>query len=130
MPGAWRSLTAWQLVDDVFLEVHKLTKAFPADERFVLTAQIRRAALSIPTNIVEGTARFGPKERVQFLRTAWASLAELEYLLFVAERLSYVPKPRADALGVHIQRCGGAIRGLISKIETESSTSRRCDPDP
>ena len=118
MPGAWRSLDAWRYAHELFLEIHKLSKAFPAEERFVLTSQIRRAGLSVPTNIVEGTARFNVKERVHFLRTAWASLAEVEYLVFVALELSYLTSDEANRLQSGVTRCGSALRGLIVKIDT------------
>jgi four helix bundle protein len=125
MPGAYRSLDAWRFADDLFLEIHKLTKAFPPDERFVLTSQVRRSALSVPTNIVEGTARFSPKERVQFLRTAWASLAELEYLLSVAERLSYVPQDRVTPVSTLVAKAAGALRGLVARFEQAAGEPRR-----
>jgi four helix bundle protein len=127
MPGAYRSLDAWRFADDLFFEIHKLSKAFPPDERFVLTSQVRRAALSVPTNIVEGTARFHRRERVQFLRTAWSSLAELEYLLTVAERLGYVPQDRVSPLNSLVGMAAGALRGLIAKIESSRSQTHRVD---
>jgi four helix bundle protein len=119
MPGAWKSLDAWRYAHELFVEIHKLSKAFPADERFVLTSQLRRAALSVPTNIVEGTARFNTGERVHFLRTAWASLAEVEYLVFVALELSSVGSIDADRLQSGIARCGSALRGLIATISAK-----------
>jgi four helix bundle protein len=70
MPPLYRSLDAWKYADSLFFEIHRFTKRFPAEERYVLTTQLRRAALSVPTNIVEGNARFHLRERVQFLRTA------------------------------------------------------------
>ena len=124
MPGTWRTLDAWRFADDLFVHIHKLTKTFPVDERFVLTSQIRRAALSVPTNIVEGTARFNPRERVQLLRTAWASLAELEYLLSVSERLAYVTRERASELDALIARTAGALSGYIAKIDRSAIRDR------
>jgi four helix bundle protein len=127
MPGAYRSLDAWRFADDLFLEIHKVTKTFPLDERFVLTSQLRRGALSVPTNVVEGTARFHPKERLQFLRTAWASLAEVEYLLTVAQRLSYVSGARLVPLNRLIGKAAAALRGLIASVERttrESATGK------
>jgi four helix bundle protein len=76
----YESLVAWQRADDCFVRLHRVTKQrFPADERYELTSQIRRAALSVPANIVEGIARYHRKERLQFLRTASASLDETRY---------------------------------------------------
>jgi four helix bundle protein len=116
MPTLYKSLDAWRFADALFLDIHQLTKAFPADERFVLTAQLRRAALSVPTNIVEGNARFHARERLQFLRTALSSLAETEYLLSVASRLSYVPPERMPGLESLSARAAAALRGLIAKV--------------
>jgi four helix bundle protein len=117
MPPLYKSLAAWQYADDLFLQIHQISKTFPADERYVLTTQLRRAALSVPTNIVEGNARFHPRERLQFLRTAWSSLAETEYLLSVASRLSYVPGARMLSLESRIAQAAAALRGLIAKFE-------------
>jgi four helix bundle protein len=116
MPGTYKNLIAWQLADSLFL-IHAVTKGFPREERYELTSQVRRAALSIPTNIVEGTARFNPGEKVQFLRTAWSSLAELEYLMSVAQRLHYMSVERLRQLESHIARTGGALRGLVASVE-------------
>jgi four helix bundle protein len=117
MPPLYKSLAAWRHADDLFLQIHQISKTFPADERYVLTTQLRRAALSVPTNIVEGNARFHPRERLQFLRTAWSSLAETEYLLSVASRLSYVPPARMLSLESSIAHAASALRGLIAKFE-------------
>ena len=84
------NLVAWQRADDLFIEVHRLAKRFPADERFELCSQIRRAAYSVPANIVEGFARRSPKERLHFLNIAEASLAEVGYCFHVARRLGYI----------------------------------------
>jgi four helix bundle protein len=124
MPGTYRSLDAWRFADELFFEIHKLAMTFPSDERFVLTPQLRRSALSVPTNIVEGTARFNPRERVQLLRTAWASLAEVEYLLSVADRLGYVPGEQPPALNALVAKTAGALRGLIAKIDPSAIRSR------
>ncbi len=116
MPGTYRTLSAWRYADELFFEIHAMVKAFPREERFELTPQIRRAALSVPTNIVEGIARFKPGERVQFLRTAWSSLAEVECLLSVAQRLNYVSPERAALTSQIIARTTAALRGLIEKL--------------
>ena len=72
------TLIAWQRADDLFIEMHRLTrKNLPADERYELSSQLRRAAYSVPANIVEGFARQYPKERFHFLNIASASLAEV-----------------------------------------------------
>lgn len=89
----YESLVVWQRADDLFVRLHQITRQrFPADERYELTSQLRRAALSVSANIVEGSARRHHRERLQFLRTAWASLNEARYYLHVARRLGYLPE--------------------------------------
>lgn len=83
-------LEAWKLSRALVLEVYKLTRTFPRDEMFVLTSQIRRAAVSIPSNIAEGAARTGTKEFAQFLNIARGSLSELETQLLIAADLGYI----------------------------------------
>src|SRR5438876_10631982 len=85
------SLVAWQRADDLFIKLHLLmTKRFPASERFELGSQLRRAAYSVPANIVEGFARRYRRERLRFLNISEGSLAEVGYCVHVAHRLGYI----------------------------------------
>jgi len=77
----YRKLRVWQAADRLAHKVYKLTKNFPKSELFGLVSQLRRAALSVPTNLVEGQARKGRKELKQFAAMALGSLSEVEYLL-------------------------------------------------
>jgi four helix bundle protein len=86
----YKDLKAWQKADELAFEVYKITKVFPKDEMYGLTSQLRRAALSVPTNIVEGYARKGDKELGRFVSIAVGSLAETEYLLDFSKRLDYL----------------------------------------
>jgi four helix bundle protein len=83
-------LTVFHKADELAILVYRHTRSFPADERFGLRSQLRRAALSVPTNIVEGSARDSRKDYVRFLDMALGSAAETAYLLHVASRLEYV----------------------------------------
>jgi four helix bundle protein len=83
----YKELIVWQKADELAIEIYKISKHFPKDELYGLTSQIRRAALSIPTNIVEGYARKGDKELARFANIAIGSLAETEYLLDFSKRL-------------------------------------------
>ena len=78
---AYRRLRVWHVADQLAHEVYTTTKAFPRSEQFGLITQLRRAALSVPTNLVEGQARKGRREFKQFVAVALGSLAEVEYLL-------------------------------------------------
>jgi four helix bundle protein len=120
------SLVAWQRADDLFVKVHHLTKArFPAHERYALTSQTRRAALSVPLNIVEGFARRQMRERLQFLRVSWASLAELEYCLHAARRLEYLPQFEYDQVDRDLARTAAPLRGLMNQVIERIKSSRR-----
>ncbi len=82
-----RKLEAFQLCDRLVVQVYEATRSMPREELFGLTSQVRRAALSAPTNIVEGCARQGDREFAHFLSIAFGSLRETDYLLDVATRL-------------------------------------------
>ena len=77
---AYKRLRVWHVADQLAHEVYRVTKDFPRSEQFGITSQLRRAALSVPTNLVEGHARKGRREFKQFIGVALGSLAEVEYL--------------------------------------------------
>jgi four helix bundle protein len=114
MPQRHDNLVAWKRADDLFITIHKLTTtAFPQTERFLLAQQIRRAAYSVPANIVEGCARRSPKEKVHFLNIAEASLAEVGYCLHAARRLGYVDDATYSALDLQVRQAAAPLVGLI-----------------
>ena len=86
----YRDLDVWNIAMELVVDVYALSKAFPRDELFGLTAQSRKAAVSIPTNIAEGKGRFGAGEYRHFVSIASGSAAELETELEIAERLGFV----------------------------------------
>ncbi len=86
----YSKLDAFKLADDVVLLIYQVTKTFPKEELYGLTAQIRRAAISVPSNIVEGCARESQQEYIRFLGIAYASLREAGYQLSLAKRLGYL----------------------------------------
>lgn len=85
----YKNLIVFQKADELAFQIFKMTDSFPKSEMFGLTSQIRRAALSIPTNIVEGYARKSKKEFLQFINIALGSHAETEYLFNFSKRLGY-----------------------------------------
>ena len=86
----WAKLEVWKLADELALHVYKATKNFPKEEIYGITSQIRRSALSIPTNIVEGYSRKGDKELSHFINISLGSLAETKYLIYFSNRLRYL----------------------------------------
>jgi len=122
----YESLIAWQRADDLFIRLHRVTREhFPAEERFALTSELRRAAFSVPNNIVEGTARWNPQETVQFLRTSWASLAESGYCLHAARRLGYISETLLEELSLDIRRVAAPLVGLIRRYERTARKNPR-----
>jgi four helix bundle protein len=85
----WKDLEVWQKAHAMVLEVYKLSVGFPSEERFRLTNQLCRAAVSVPANIAEGNARQTTKEYVQFLSVARGSLEETRYYLLLSRDLGY-----------------------------------------
>ncbi len=83
-------LRAFELADEVALLVYQITREFPREEMYGLVSQMRRAAVSIPSNIVEGCARESESEYLRFLEIAFASLRELHYQFNLAQRLGYI----------------------------------------
>ena len=104
------SLVAWQRADDLFIHVHTLAKTFPAFERFELGSQLRKAAFSVPVNIVEGFARRHRKERLRFLNISEGSLAEVWQCLHSACRLGYITKEVLEEFERELNMVGSADR--------------------
>ena len=116
MAQHFKDLVAWQKAMDLVTEVYKATDNFPKREVYSLTDQIRRAAVSIPSNIAEGQAHYNRGEFLHFLRHAAGSLAEVETQLLVAERLGYVDHPLAEELFERIHEVGRVLSGLIASL--------------
>lgn len=106
----------WQRGMDLVAEVYALTAAFPREERFGLTSQARRAAVSIPSNIAEGFGRESPASFAHFLRTARGSLCELETQLMLGVRLGFCRCDEATAALVLCDRIGQMLRKLIAYL--------------
>ena len=112
----YREMIVWQKSMDLVVEVYRLLKHLPREEQFALTSQIRRAVISIPSNIAEGQSRKSFKEFTNFLSIARGSLAELETQLFICERLKYLSSEQI-ALPLRLSdEIGRILTALISKL--------------
>jgi len=94
----YKKFAAWQSAHLFALKVYEVTKRFPKEELYGITSQLRRAALSVPTNIAEGTARQGQRELKNFLNIALGSLVESEYLMEFCQEVGYLTKDDYEEL--------------------------------
>ena len=118
-------LEAWSKSLELVTSVCKHTERFPKEEKFGLTSQIRRAAISIPANVAEGAARRSPKEFVHFLSNSQGSASELETELIIAHRLGYLDETTFAQLIASLDHIGRLITGLARHVErTRGHTTR------
>ena len=117
MGRSYRDLVAWQKAMSFVTEIYEVTQRFPNEERYGLTSQLRRASVSVPSNIAEGQARFSQKEFHHFLSMARGSLVEIETQLLIARNLKYLPPTRTEALLASAGELGRILNGLISSIK-------------
>lgn len=112
-------LKVWQRGHALVLSVYRMSAGFPLAERYGLLSQLRRAALSVPTNIAEGSKRLTSQEYARFLNIAEASLAETEYLLMVSRDLGYITPSIATKSFEEISELSKMLHGLRKKVEAE-----------
>jgi four helix bundle protein len=117
MTTGFTSLIAWQKAQELVIEIYQHTKSFPKDEQFGLTNQIRRAAVSITSNIAEGYGRSGDKEKTQFFSIALGSLSEVESQIFIARDLHYLSTNESEKIITQTTEVGKIIHGLISRYK-------------
>jgi four helix bundle protein len=111
-----QELIAWQKSMDLVVGVYRITKSFPASELYGLTSQLRRAAVSVPSNIAEGQGRGTPTEFVRFLRIAHGSLREVETQLLIAQRLEYLKEADLMPLLDLAAETGRLMNGLLNSL--------------
>ncbi len=116
MKNGFEDLRVWQKAHELTLEIYKLTKEFPQEEKFRLTSQICRSASSIPTNIVEGRGRYHKKEFKQFLYISRGSLEETKYHLILAKDLGYIRIDKYNKLMELSIEVGRMLNGLIKSL--------------
>lgn len=118
----YKKLKAWQLANRLAVMVYKVTKNFPKSEVFALTSQMRRSAVSVAGNIVEGSARQHQKEFLQFLYMALASLTELRYYIGLSYELGYLEEGSFNELEAEGKETVKVLQGLISRLEKDLKT--------
>jgi len=118
----YKELQVWQKAVALVTEVYVMTRGFPADERFGLTAQIRRAVTSVPANTAEGWGRGTTKEYVQFLIVARGSLLELETHLIVSRNLGYLKQPDLETAQRNVGQIGKMLNSLIQSLRSRQSS--------
>jgi four helix bundle protein len=117
MAKSFRELDIWKRGVDLVEEIYRLTRTFPTQEAYGLTLQIRKAAVSVPSNIAEGFARSSPKEYKQFLYVALGSCAELTTQIMIAGRLGYLKNGQAHGLLKEIDEISKMTMSLIKKLK-------------
>jgi four helix bundle protein len=119
---AHENLQAWIIGMDVVDAIYVLTRCFPKEELFVLTSQMRRAAISIPTNIAEGAAKETEKEKLRFYRISRGSISELETEVKIAQRQGYVAD--TESIDVLLDNESRVLSGLINSVKKKLETKR------
>ena len=111
-----RKLRAFELADDLVLEVYRFTTKFPKEEQFGLTSQIRRGSVSIASNIVEGCARHSEADFLHFLDMAYGSSREVQYQIGLAHRLGYLSPRAFESLSARSEETAKVLGGLIRSL--------------
>jgi four helix bundle protein len=123
MGCSYRDLVVWQKAVQFVADIYRLTSTFPDNERYGLVSQLRRAAVSIPSNVAEGQGRLTEGEFRQFLGHARGSLLEVETQLFIAQELGFVNTARFSTIEERSKEIGRLLNGLIGS-DLSRSTNR------
>jgi four helix bundle protein len=115
----FRQLKVWEKSHQLALAIYKETKKFPKEELYGLTSQIRRASMSIPTNIAEGCGRNTDAEFARFLQIAMGSASETEYQLILARDLEFIPKENYEKLHADVEDVKRMLASLLKTIRAD-----------
>ena len=121
MLSSYRDLLVWQKAMELVVETYRLSSRFPKEEQYGLTSQLRRASVSVPSNIAEGYGRASRKEYLQFLYVGQGSLKETETQIILAEMLGYSSKDAAELLLEKCEVVGKLLGGLIRALQRKTS---------
>ena len=120
MSRDFKKIIVWQKADDLAVAIYEMTRSdFPKNETYGLTSQIRRAAVSVAANIVEGSGRNSPADFLRFLGFAQGSLSEVEYYLHLARRLEYLNDETFNNLETQRAEVGKTLTGFINAIRKQ-----------
>jgi four helix bundle protein len=125
---SYRDLEVWQKATRLVVEIYSATKSFPKEELYALTNQIRRAAVSIPSNIAEGRSKRTTREFMRSINIASGSVAELETQLIIGEKLGYISAKQLPPLLEEAERIGRMLNGLYSGLEKKLSPPPNPEP--
>ena len=123
MGGLYRDLIVWQLSMQLVKQIYQLTRSFPRDEMYGLSSQLRRASVSVASDIAEGQGRQSRPEFYQFLSKARGSLMEVETQVLIASELGYTTSAKSDELLVLTARIGRLLNGLMSSLKVQKKQS-------
>lgn len=121
----YTKIEAWKLADDLTMAVYQRTAAFPREELYGLTSQLRRASYSVPANIVEGSSRESKRDYLHFLYIARGSLSETQYFVPLATRLGYLDEVTSRNLREQTRQVFARLHGLIKAVEKEAGIIAR-----
>ena len=119
----YKELQVWHKAIDLVVEIYNLTKLLPKEETYAISDQIRKAAVSIPSNIAEGQSRNSAKEFIQFLSIARGSLAELETQLLICIKVNMLSEDNITEAQNITTEVGKMIKGLMNKLNSQLTTN-------
>jgi four helix bundle protein len=115
----YKDLIVWQKAHGFVLNAYKATQSFPKEEQYNLTSQIRRAAVSIPTNLAEGCGKFTQKDFAKYLQNAFGSAQEVEYLYFLCLELGYLSREDFKKMDSVINEVKAMLIALLVKVRKD-----------
>ncbi|HVO75925.1 MAG TPA: four helix bundle protein [Ignavibacteriaceae bacterium] len=113
----YKELKVWQKERELVKFIYELTKNFPKEELYALTSQVRRAVVSVPSNIAEGAGHFSSKKFSRFLEIGYASTCELDTQVILSFDLGFIPEDELNNFNIYIEEIQKMLSGLIKSLE-------------